>query len=89
VALQSLQGPWPPLSGGFVILLIHLVGLFWTIDQTVAKTSDYTSQQNTEAQRQTSMYRAGFEPSNQVAKPYALDRAATGTGKEIPYLYET
>jgi hypothetical protein len=40
-----------------------LVGLLWTSDQPVAKASTYTGQHNTETQRQTSMPRAGFEPT--------------------------
>jgi hypothetical protein len=61
VALQSLQGPWPPHTGVFVILLPHLVGLPWNSDQPVSKASTYTGQYNTAIQRQTSMSRAGFE----------------------------
>jgi hypothetical protein len=67
--------PWPPHTGGFVILLRHLIGLLWTIDQPVAKASTYTGQHNTETQRQTSMPRAGFEPSIPVTKwPRPTDR---------------
>jgi hypothetical protein len=53
VAQQSLYLTWQPHTGGFVILLRHTVGLHWTSDQSVAKTSTYTGQHNTETQRQT------------------------------------
>jgi hypothetical protein len=78
--LQSLQGPWLPHAGGYVIFLRHLVELIWTSDQPVAKASTYTWQHDTETQRQTSMPRAGFESTIPVTKIYALGRAATGTG---------
>jgi hypothetical protein len=68
VNLQSLQRPRPPHTGGFVILLRHLVGPLWTSDQPVAKASTYTGQNNTETQRQTSMPRAGLEPTIPVTK---------------------
>jgi hypothetical protein len=62
----------------FVILL----GLLWTSDQPVAKAPTYIGQSNTETQKQTSMPRAGFEPTTLVTKlkTYDLDRAANGTG---------
>jgi len=40
-----------------------LVRLLWTSDQPVAKAYTYTRQHNTETRRQTSMLRAGFEPT--------------------------
>jgi hypothetical protein len=72
----------PPHAGGFVIWLRGLVGLPWTSDQPVAKASSYTGQHNTEAE--TNIHASSgirtHDPSNQAAKTYALDRAATGTG---------
>jgi hypothetical protein len=68
VVLQSLQGPWPPHTGGFVILLSYLVGIFRTSDQPVAKASTYARPHNTETQRQASMPRAVFEPAIPVIK---------------------
>jgi hypothetical protein len=47
VALQSLQGPWPPHTGGFIILLKHTAGLLRTSDQPVAKASTYTQDNTT------------------------------------------
>jgi hypothetical protein len=60
----------------------RLVGLRWTGDQPVAETSACTGQHNTEIQRNIHAPN-GIQtrnPSNQAAKTYALDRAATGTG---------
>jgi hypothetical protein len=78
----GLLRTWMSHTGDFVILLRHLVGLLWTIDQFVAVASSNTGQHNTETQRQTSMPRAEFEPTTPVTKrkTYILDRAATGTG---------
>jgi len=58
------------------------VGLLWSSDQLVAKTSLYLTTHNTH-KRQTSILPAGFEPSipaSQRLKTYALYRAATGNG---------
>jgi hypothetical protein len=63
-----LKGPWPPHTGGFIILLRHLVGLLWTSAQLVAKASTYTGQYKTETQRQTSMPWAEFESTIPVTK---------------------
>jgi hypothetical protein len=68
VALQSSYGPWPRHTGILVILLRHSVGLPWTSDQFVAMATTYTGQHNTETHRQTSMPRAGFEPTIVVTK---------------------
>jgi hypothetical protein len=38
-----------------------MVGLLWTSDQSAAKASTYTGQNNTETQRQIFMPRAGFK----------------------------
>jgi hypothetical protein len=74
VALQSLQGPLPPHTGGFVILLGHSIWPLWTSDQPVAKGSTCTGQRNTETQRQISVPRAGIKPTIPVIKrkTYAL-----------------
>jgi hypothetical protein len=65
LALQSLQGPKPSHTGGFVTLVRHLIGLLWTSDQSLAKASTYTGQHtnntHTETQKQTSMPRVGFD----------------------------
>jgi hypothetical protein len=66
VALQSLQGPWPPHTGGFVTLLRYLVEILWTSDQPVAKACTYTGQHNTETQ--TFMPSAGFESTILLTK---------------------
>jgi hypothetical protein len=80
VAFQSLQGPWPPHTRGFVVSLRHFVELPWTSDQPVAKASTYRGQHNTETQRQTNIRApSGIrtkEPSNPATKTYALHRAA-------------
>ena len=57
------------------------IGLLWTSDQPVAETSTW---QHTTFTRQTSMPPAGFEPTisaGEQPQTYALDRAATGTGR--------
>jgi hypothetical protein len=51
----------------------------WTSDQPVTRrlpTRDNTTQKNTHASSGTRAH----DPSNQVAKTYALDRAVTGAG---------
>jgi hypothetical protein len=83
VAPQSLQGPWPPQTGIFVILLRHLVCLLLTSDQPLAKASTYTGHYKAEAQRKKihawSVIRT-HDPSNQATKTYVLDRSVTCTG---------
>jgi hypothetical protein len=56
-------GPWPPVLRFLILLFRHTVGLLWTSDQPVAKASTYT-----ETQSQTSIPRAGFEPTIAAAK---------------------
>jgi hypothetical protein len=81
VALQSLKGLRTPRTGGFVVLLRHMVRLFWTRNRSVTKASTYTGQHSTERRGRTSMLRVGFEPTIPVTKRprHALDGAATGT----------
>jgi hypothetical protein len=70
---------------GFWIFIRPRVGLLWTGDQLVAKTSTDTEQHNT--QTKTNIHAPGGiwtrYPSNQAVKTYALDRAATRTGRFI------
>jgi hypothetical protein len=56
----------PPHTEGFVILLRHTVGLLWTSDQPVAKTSTDKGKHNTETQK--TMPGAGLEPTTLVSK---------------------
>ena len=61
------------------------VGLLWTSDQLVAETSTWQHSQ------QTSMLPVGFEPTTSAGErlqTYALDRAATGTGRSFQYSYK-
>jgi hypothetical protein len=51
-------------------LIKTFLELLWTTDQTVAKASTYTGQHNTETQ--TSMPRAGLEPTIPVTKQPSL-----------------
>jgi hypothetical protein len=55
-----------------------------TSDQPVAKAPTYTGEHNTETQ--TSMLRAGFEPSSQAVETHASDRAATGRSFKTNFL---
>jgi hypothetical protein len=56
VALQSLNGPWPPHTPGFINLFRHLVvGLLWTNYQPIAKASAYTGQHKTERRGQAAL----------------------------------
>ena len=77
--------PWPPHSWGFLIThndASQSVGLHWTSDQLVAETSTWqhiTQQTNIHAP-----HPVGFEPTisaSERPQAYALDRAATGTGR--------
>jgi 1,2-phenylacetyl-CoA epoxidase PaaB subunit len=69
------------------------MGLLWTSDQPIAKGSTYTGQHNTETYTRrntktnihTSSEIRTHDPSNQTAKTYALDHAATGTGHHAIY----
>jgi hypothetical protein len=84
VALQSVKGPWAPHTGWYIILSRKSVGLLWTSDQPFAKASTYTGQHSIETKRQTSMPRAGFEPTITATKrpqTYALYSAVTGIGR--------
>jgi hypothetical protein len=64
-ALIVQDGPLASLSG--FLDHRHTVGLLWTSDQPVSKTSTCTGQHN----RQTSMLRAGFEAATPVTKFHA------------------
>jgi hypothetical protein len=57
----------------------HTVGFLWTSDQPLAENSTYTGQHNIHALRGIRI----SDPSNQAAKTYALDPAATGIGSTI------
>ena len=76
------SGPRLPHSLGFQITHNHApqsVGLLWTSDRPVAKTS--TLRHKT----QTSMSPVGFEPTisaGEQPQTYALHRSATGTGQQ-------
>ena len=59
------------------------VGLLWTRDRPVAETLPDKTQQS---QGQISMLHAGFEPTipaSERPQTYALDSAATGTGRSL------
>ena len=80
------SGPGPPHSRGFswphTTDTTQSLGLLWTSDQLVVQTS--TWQHTTLNNRQTSMPPVGFEPAvsaGEWSQIYALDHAATGTGK--------
>ena len=79
----SGEGPRPPHSRGFWIThndAPQSIGLLWTSDQLVAKTS--TWQHNTH-NRQMYMPPLGFEPTisaGERPQTYTLDRAVSGTG---------
>jgi hypothetical protein len=55
------------------------IGLLWTSDQPVAKTSAYTGQHNTNRNTKTNIHASSgigtHDPSNQAAKTYALQTA--------------
>jgi hypothetical protein len=76
--LESLS-TFPDTLFGVLNPSRHGVGLLWTRDQFVAKASTDTRQQNKTIIHVPSIIRTR-DPSNQVAKTYALDRAATGIG---------
>jgi hypothetical protein len=85
--LQPLQGPWPPHSGGFVILIKTLGRTLLNECPTRRKAFTYTGEHNTGTQRQTSIHASSsirtHDPSNQAAKTHAFDRAAIGTGMKF------
>jgi hypothetical protein len=82
MALQPSAGPQPLFS----FLILYTFGRIpWTGDQPVARPlSIYRTKQTQNNQKQTSMPRKGFEPTNPVferAKTvHSLDRAATVIG---------
>ena len=84
------HGSWPLHSWGSQIThdnAPQLVGLLWTSDQLIAETS--TWQHTTLNNRQISVLPVGFEPmisAGEQPQTYALDRAATGTGKTYNYI---
>jgi hypothetical protein len=88
VALQSLQGPRPHHTGGFVIILRNAVGFLWTSDHPFEKTSTYIGQHNKETKKNIHDFSGirTHDPNNQVAKTYALDRRPPGPAlKAIHY----
>jgi hypothetical protein len=77
VALQSLQEPWPPHTGGYVILLRHFIGLLRISDQSSQMSLHRTTQhRNTRAETKKNIHASigirTHDPSN---------HAATGTGQ--------
>jgi hypothetical protein len=79
MALQPIFETCPFLYWGY--LIAHTVGLLWTSDQSVTEVSTYTGQHNIQTQEKNidAPSRIGTrDPSNQAAKTYALDLAATG-----------
>jgi hypothetical protein len=80
--LESLS-TFPDTLFGVLNPSRHGVGLLWTRDQFVVKSSTDTRQQNLYTQETSIDALSSIrtrDPSNQVAKTYALDRAATGIG---------
>jgi hypothetical protein len=86
-ALQSLQGPWPPHTGGFVTLLRNSVGLLWTSDQLVAKASTYTQHTKTRTDIHTLSGIRTHGLSVKAIKTFASDRAATGIGLSRKFMW--
>ena len=92
VKLKSLfLAQHPPVGYGLLIREVsrsqndapQSVGLLWTSDQLVAKTSTW---QHTQHSQQINIHASqwGFEPTisaGERPQTYALDRVATGTGK--------
>ena len=87
------RGSWPPHSWGFQITHNNApqsVGFLWTSDQLVAETS--TWQHTTITTDKYPWPPLGFEPTISAGEQpqiYALDCAATGTGKHTKYYPKT
>ena len=79
------SGPRPPHYRGFTITLRHITFRRTPLEEWSVRRRDlYLSTHNTQ-KRQTSMPSAGFEPAipaSERPQTHALDRAATGIGKE-------
>jgi hypothetical protein len=77
---QWFYSPWPPHTGGFIILLRHSVGLLWT--WSARRKGLYlhttTEHRNTKASIHASSGIRTHDPFNQAAKIHVLFRAANG-----------
>ena len=83
------RGPWPPLSWGFLDHTQRRIAVGRTpLDEWSARRRDLYVTTHVTHNTQTSITLVGFEPTISAGERpqiYALDRAATGTGRTIFY----
>jgi hypothetical protein len=85
--LSSSRGPTPPSFQVFLITFVYTpqsVGLLWTRDRLVAKTTHKNNHK-----RQTSMLPAGFEtaiPTRDRPQNFVIDYSTIGMSKRVCYV---